>query len=143
MCVEEIAVTSMGGITCISHDGISGNIFAVGNMDGLVRVMDRRVDARTGIVASWREHSPSKICNVFMRPGQTEVVSASANGDVKYWDLRHRQRLEYMAAHENVQVIMTASSSTVNFWNQDRENIGVATATEEHYSSLTSYMKTE
>ncbi|KAJ1832635.1 Target of rapamycin complex 1 subunit kog1 [Coemansia sp. RSA 2711] len=153
MCIEEIAVASMGGITCISHDGVSGNIFAVGNMNGLVRVMDRRLDARTGVVANWREHSPGRVCSVFMRPGQAEVVSASDNGDVKYWDLRQSQslhtlqnthpsqRLEYMVAHENAPVVMTASYSTINFWNQSRDNIGVVTTTEEHYGSLKSYMK--
>ncbi|KAJ1737260.1 Target of rapamycin complex 1 subunit kog1, partial [Coemansia sp. RSA 1086] len=82
MCIEEIAVASMGGVTCLSHDGIAGNIFAVGNVNGSVRVMDRRLSARTGVVANWREHSPSKVCNVSMLAGQAEVVSASENGDV-------------------------------------------------------------
>ncbi|KAJ2842825.1 Target of rapamycin complex 1 subunit kog1, partial [Coemansia brasiliensis] len=73
MCIEEIAVASMGGVTCLSHDGIAGNIFAVGNVNGSVRVMDRRLSARTGVVANWREHSPSKVCNVSMLAGQAEV----------------------------------------------------------------------
>ncbi|KAJ1788085.1 Target of rapamycin complex 1 subunit kog1, partial [Coemansia sp. RSA 2167] len=154
MCVEEIAVASMGGITCISHDGVSGNIFAVGNTNGLVRVMDRRMDARTGTVANWREHTPSKICNVFIRPGQAEVVSASENGDVKYWDLRHRESvftladthpdhtLQYMVAHESAPVVMTASDATVKFWNQRGSSIGAVPANRSGASGAASYMKT-
>ncbi|KAJ2497917.1 Target of rapamycin complex 1 subunit kog1, partial [Coemansia sp. RSA 1972] len=153
MCVEEIAVASMGGITCISHDSGSGNIFAVGNTNGLVRVMDRRMDARTGTVANWREHTPSKICNVFIRPGQAEVVSASENGDIKYWDLRHHKSvftladthpdhmLQYMVAHESTPVVMTASSVTVKFWNQHGSSIG-AVQVNQSVLGAASYMKT-
>ncbi|PIA17149.1 hypothetical protein COEREDRAFT_20747, partial [Coemansia reversa NRRL 1564] len=137
MCIEEIPVVSMGGITCVSHDGVSGNIFAVGNANGLVRVMDRRLDARSGAVASWREHSPDAIRNVTMRPGQTEVISAGSNGNIKYWDLRHRESvftlvdthinlpLEHMIAHENAPVILTSSDATVKLWNQRGNNIGL------------------
>ncbi|KAJ2159156.1 Target of rapamycin complex 1 subunit kog1 [Coemansia sp. RSA 552] len=137
MCTEEIPAASVGGITCISHDGVSGNIFAVGSANGLVRVMDRRLDARSGVVANWREHSPHRVCNVFMRPGQMEVVSASSNGDVKYWDLRHREpvftltdthpdsALEYMAAHESAPVVLTASSAAVRLWNRRGNPIGL------------------
>ncbi|KAJ2505763.1 hypothetical protein IWW47_001902, partial [Coemansia sp. RSA 2052] len=81
LCIEEIAVAPTGGVTCISHDGVSGNIFATGSAAGVVRVMDRRVDARAGMVANWREHAPSRICGVAMRPGHTEVVSAAASGE--------------------------------------------------------------
>ncbi|KAJ2785736.1 Target of rapamycin complex 1 subunit kog1 [Coemansia interrupta] len=153
LCVEEISVSSMGGITCVSHDGVSGNLFAVGNVDGVVRVVDRRLDARSGVVANWREHSPHAIRNVAMRPGHLEVVSASAAGDVKYWDLRHRsatftlvdthtnRRLEHMLAHESAPVTLTASDATVKLWNQRGTNIGVVTASKHVYGSAASYMK--
>ncbi|KAJ2232744.1 Target of rapamycin complex 1 subunit kog1 [Coemansia sp. RSA 1722] len=153
MCIEEISVSSMGEITCVSHDGVSGNIFAVGNGDGVVRVVDRRLDSRNGVVANWRDHGPYAIRNVFMRPGQIEVVSASANGDVKYWDLRHRKPtftltdthtargLEHMIAHENAPVTLTASDATVKLWNQRGKNIGVATAEKHAYGSAALYMK--
>ncbi|KAJ2726073.1 Target of rapamycin complex 1 subunit kog1 [Coemansia sp. Benny D115] len=152
MCIEEIPVSSMGGITSISHDGVSGNLFAVGNVDGVVRVLDRRMEARNAVVANWREHAPHAIRNVFMRPGQTEVVSASAGGDVKYWDLRHRQSvftlanthpdrgLTHMIAHESAPVTLTASDATVKLWNQRGSNIGVVTAANT-YGSAASYMK--
>ncbi|KAJ2076634.1 Target of rapamycin complex 1 subunit kog1, partial [Coemansia sp. RSA 988] len=153
MCIEEIPVASMGGITCISQDGVSGSIFAVGNADGLVRVMDRRLDARSGAVASWREHSPDAIRSVCMRPGQAEVISAGTNGNIKYWDLRHRESvytlvdthrdrlLNNMVAHENAPVIMTSSDATVKLWNQRGNNIGVVSATKQPYGSLKKYMK--
>ncbi|KAJ1826530.1 Target of rapamycin complex 1 subunit kog1, partial [Coemansia sp. RSA 2599] len=153
MCIEEISVSSMGEITCVSHDGVSGNIFAVGNGDGVVRVVDRRLDSRNGVVANWRDHGPHAIRNVVMRPGQIEVVSASANGDVKYWDLRHRKPtftltdthtdrgLEHMIAHENAPVTLTASDATVKLWNQRGKNIGVATAEKNAYGSAALYMK--
>ncbi|KAJ2054595.1 Target of rapamycin complex 1 subunit kog1, partial [Coemansia sp. S2] len=114
MCIEEIAVAPLGGVTCVSQDGVSGNIFATGSTAGAVRVMDRRMDARTSPVANWREHAPSRIRNVVMRAGTTEVVSAAASGEVKYWDLRHRESvytlegthkgLRHMLAYEQAPV---------------------------------------
>ncbi|KAJ2888910.1 Target of rapamycin complex 1 subunit kog1, partial [Coemansia aciculifera] len=153
MCIEEIAVAPMGGVTCVSHDGASGNIFVTGSAIGVVRVMDRRQDARTGIVANWREHSPSRIRNVVIRPGSTEVVSAAANGEVKYWDLRHRESvytmsethpdhsLRFMLAHDHAPVTLTASDATVKLWNQRGNNIGVVTSAKNSYGSAASYMK--
>ncbi|KAJ2611533.1 Target of rapamycin complex 1 subunit kog1 [Coemansia sp. RSA 1365] len=154
MCIEEIPVVSMGGITCVSHDGVSGNIFAVGNADGLVRVMDRRLDARSSAVASWREHSPNAIRNVAMRPGQAEVISASSNGGIKYWDLRHSDsvftivdthtgcQLEHMISHQNMPVLMTTSNATVKLWDQRGNNLGEVSATKQPYGSLKKYIKT-
>ncbi|KAJ2417118.1 Target of rapamycin complex 1 subunit kog1 [Coemansia sp. IMI 209128] len=153
MCIEEITVAPLGGVTCVSHDGVSGNIFATGSTAGVVRVMDRRMDARTSPVANWREHAPSSIRNVVMRPGHMEVVSAAANGEVKYWDLRHRepmytldgthtgQSLRHMLAHEHAPVTLTASEATVKLWNQRGNNIGVVTSGKQSYGSGTSYMK--
>ncbi|KAJ2582512.1 Target of rapamycin complex 1 subunit kog1, partial [Coemansia sp. RSA 1836] len=155
LCIEEIAVAPTGGVTCISHDGVSGNIFATGSAAGVVRVMDRRVDARAGMVANWREHAPSRICGVAMRPGHTEVVSAAASGEVKFWDLRHRDAmhtieathaedvggLRHMLAHEHAHVTLTASASTVKLWNQRGSNIGVVTGAKHTYGSAASYMK--
>ncbi|KAJ2158944.1 Target of rapamycin complex 1 subunit kog1 [Coemansia sp. RSA 552] len=153
MCTQEISVAAIDGITCISHDDVSGNLFAVGNPNGLVRVMDRRQDARSGVVANWRDHSPHPVRKVFIRPGQMQVVSASSHGDIKYWDLRQREslftltgthpgeELQYMVAHKSAPILLTASDTTINFWHESGKNIGVATATERHYSSLASYMK--
>ncbi|KAJ2504852.1 Target of rapamycin complex 1 subunit kog1, partial [Coemansia sp. RSA 2049] len=153
MCIEEIPVASIGGINCISQDGVSGNIFATGNADGIVRVMDRRLKARTGVVANWREHSPYAVRNVFMRPGHTEVISAATNGDIKYWDLRHRSSvftvvqthsdnaLTHMVVHENAPVTLTASADSAKIWNQRGNNIGVVTAAKNTYGSIASYMK--
>ncbi|KAJ2858937.1 Target of rapamycin complex 1 subunit kog1, partial [Coemansia erecta] len=153
MCIEEIPVASIGGINCISQDGVAGNIFATGNVDGVVRVMDRRLRARTGVVVNWREHSPFAVRNVFMRPGHTEVISAATNGDVKYWDLRCRSSmftvaethadnaLGHMVVHETAPVTLTASADSVKIWNQRGNNIGVITAAKNTYGSIASYMK--
>ncbi|KAJ2553687.1 Target of rapamycin complex 1 subunit kog1 [Coemansia sp. RSA 1933] len=153
MCIEEIPVASIGGINCISQDGVSGNIFATGNVDGVVRVMDRRLKARTGVVVNWREHSPYAVRNVFMRPGHTEVISAATNGDIKYWDLRRRSSiftvvethadnaLAHMVVHESAPVTLTASADSVKIWNQRGNNIGVVTAAKNTYGSIASYMK--
>ncbi|KAJ2432307.1 Target of rapamycin complex 1 subunit kog1 [Coemansia sp. RSA 2531] len=151
MCIEEIAVAPLGGVTCVSQDGVSGNIFATGSTAGAVRVMDRRMDARTSPVANWREHAPSRIRNVVMRAGTTEVVSAAASGEVKYWDLRHRESvytlegthkgLRHMLAYEQAPVTLTASEDTVKLWNQRGNNIGIVTSGEKSYPSASSYVK--
>ncbi|KAJ1959884.1 Target of rapamycin complex 1 subunit kog1 [Dipsacomyces acuminosporus] len=153
MCTQEIPIASSGGVTCISQDGASGHFFVVGNVNGVVRAVDRRIDSRSCIVASWREHENHAIRNVFMQPGQPSVISASEQGDVKYWDLRHREsvftivdthpdrKLEHMVVHENAPVTLTASDATVKIWNQRGNNIGVVTATKHAFNSPASYMK--
>ncbi|KAJ2649692.1 hypothetical protein IWW40_003033 [Coemansia sp. RSA 1250] len=89
-----------------------------------------------------------------MLAGQAEVVSASENGDVKYWDLRHAesaftlsdthpdQQLEYMVAHERAPIILTASSAAVKIWNRRGTNIGAVSANRNGTLNTTSYMKT-
>ncbi|KAJ2716338.1 Target of rapamycin complex 1 subunit kog1 [Coemansia spiralis] len=143
MCVEEIAVSSMGGVTCIGSSSLSDTVFVVGTSGGVVRVVDRRLAARQSVVATWRDHAPNAVRSVRMRLELMEVVSAGETGCVKTWDLRHKEpvyTLEALAdagtdrwlvamdAHENASVTLTASESAVRIWNQRGKAIGVATA---------------
>ncbi|KAJ2480205.1 Target of rapamycin complex 1 subunit kog1, partial [Coemansia sp. RSA 2320] len=152
LCIEEVAVAALGGVTCLSHDGGMGNLFAAGSAAGVVRVVDRRLDARRAVVANWREHEPAAVRSVHMRAGLLEVVSASAAGDVKYWDLRHRPSvftlhdahagLDRMIVHESAPVLLTASAASVKVWNQRGVNIGAVTAAKHaHASHASSYMR--
>ncbi|KAJ1942472.1 Target of rapamycin complex 1 subunit kog1, partial [Linderina macrospora] len=47
-CIEDVQISPVGGVTCMSSDNGVGHLFVVGNQDGVVRVMDRRMDARHG-----------------------------------------------------------------------------------------------
>ncbi|KAJ1950189.1 Target of rapamycin complex 1 subunit kog1, partial [Linderina pennispora] len=152
LCIEEVQISPVGGVTCLSHDHGLGNLFAVGNADGVVRVMDRRAPARQGSVANWREHAPHAVRSVTLRADQMHVVSAGENGDVSYWDLRHREsvftlrathpnrQLAHMLVHDAAPVTLTASDATVKLWNQRGSNIGVVT-TQGAFASSDVYMK--
>ncbi|KAJ2765423.1 Target of rapamycin complex 1 subunit kog1 [Coemansia nantahalensis] len=145
MCVEEIAVASMGGVTSIGSSSLSDTVFVVGMSNGVVRVVDRRLAARQSVVASWREHMQHAVRSVRMRLEQMEVVSACESGVVKTWDLRHKEpvytldtladpgadvgrRLVAMDVHESAAVTLTASESAVRIWNQRGLAIGAAAA---------------
>lgn len=91
-CVVDIPIRSTSQVLTMTSDLVSGNIIATGFQDGSLRVYDRRLDSRDSMVKVYRpqtgiEKSPLK--NVHMqRGGLRELVSGSANGLVRLWDIR-------------------------------------------------------
>jgi regulator-associated protein of mTOR len=96
---------------------VAGNIFVAGFGDGAVRVYDRRLPPRESMVKVWKDHK-SWIVKVHMqRGGMRELVSGSATGEVKLWDIRmdspirkfsaHSKGMRNMGVHEHAPVIAT------------------------------------
>ena len=69
---------------------MTGNIFVAGFGDGAIRVFDTRNRPQEAMVKKWKDDSERQwIKSVHMqRGGQRELLSASANGKVKLWDIR-------------------------------------------------------
>ena len=89
MCVVDIPARSSSCVTSLTSDQVAGNVFIAGFGDGVIRVFDQREDPRKAMVKAWREHR-QWITNIHMqRGGVRELISASRNGEVKLWDLRH------------------------------------------------------
>lgn len=97
-CVMDIPIRSTSQVLTMTSDLVSGNIIATGFQDGSLRVYDRRLDSRDAMVKVYKpqtilEKSPLK--NVHMqRGGLRELVSGSANGLVRLWDIRQDSAIE-------------------------------------------------
>ncbi|GMM28178.1 ubiquitin-binding TORC1 subunit [Martiniozyma asiatica (nom. inval.)] len=103
-CVVDIPLRSTSQVLSMTSDLVSGNIIVSGFYDGTMRVYDRRMDNRDNCVKVYKpktidERSPLK--NVHMqRGGLRELVSASANGMVKLWDIRQDEPIHSFRAFD-------------------------------------------
>ncbi|KAA8914605.1 raptor N-terminal caspase like domain-containing protein [Sphaerosporella brunnea] len=121
LCMADIPARSGSCITRLTSEQVAGNIFVAGFGDGAVRVYDRRLPSRESMVKVWKDHK-SWIVKVHMqRGGMRELVSGSATGEVKLWDIRmdqpvrkflaHTKGMRNMSVHEHAPVIATYDSS--------------------------------
>jgi regulatory associated protein of mTOR len=141
-CVQDIPARSSSCVTSLTSDQLAGNIFVAGFGDGVVRVFDQRVHPKSAMVRIWREHR-QWITNVKMqRGGVRELVSASRNGEVKLWDLRHDksvlsmnsvsglnagvETVRTLSVHEHAPVLAVGTDrGEVRSWNTTGEALGV------------------
>jgi hypothetical protein len=96
---------------------VAGNIFVAGFGDGAVRVYDRRLPPRESMVKVWKDHKAWIVKVHMQRGGMRELVSGSATGEVKLWDIRmdspvrkflaHTKGMRNMSVHEHAPVIAT------------------------------------
>ena len=138
LCVNDIPARSSSCITSLTSDQVAGDIFVAGFGDGVVRAFDQRMHPRSAMVKVWREHR-QWITNVKMqRGGVRELISASRNGEVKLWDLRHDKSLlsirveghgetvRSMSVHEHAPVLAVGTEThEVRSYNTSGENLGV------------------
>lgn len=104
-CLGDIPIRSTSAITSLTSDQVSGDIIVGGFYDGSIRVYDRRKAAEDSMVMEWKNTTnsgpsylnrtgfnlASSIKNVHMQRGGTrELISGSADGFVKLWDIRYR-----------------------------------------------------
>ena len=89
VCALDIPARSSSCVTSLTSDQVAGNVFVAGFGDGVVRVFDQRLNPRTSMIKTWREHR-QWVVNVHMqRGGIRELISGSRNGEVRLWDLRN------------------------------------------------------
>ncbi|KAJ1919977.1 Target of rapamycin complex 1 subunit kog1 [Mycoemilia scoparia] len=135
-CVRELLPRFVDGINCMSVDQQMGNIIVAGSGLGHLRVFDCRKPDRTNCIQSWREHEGSQIVGCHMKPGLTEVISASSSGEIKIWDFRHNksvftidsattgQNITHFSVHQQIPVMASVSDTAVKVWNSRGSNIG-------------------
>ena len=87
-CVQDIPARSSSCVTSLTSDQVAGDVFVAGFGDGVVRVFDTRVHAKSAMVRAWREHKQWITGVRMQRGGVRELVSASRAGEVRLWDLR-------------------------------------------------------
>eukprot|EP01126_Amoeba_proteus_P059096 TRINITY_DN7695_c0_g1_i1.p1 TRINITY_DN7695_c0_g1~~TRINITY_DN7695_c0_g1_i1.p1 ORF type:complete len:375 (-),score=89.47 TRINITY_DN7695_c0_g1_i1:119-1243(-) len=78
-------------ITSITSDDLhgSGNLIVAGGADGSVRLFDRRLNNKFGLIHVLSEHK-GWIINVCMPTyAKQQIISGAGTGDVKIWDLRN------------------------------------------------------
>lgn len=90
--------------------------------DGAVRVYDRRLPPRDSMVKAWKDHKAWIVKVHMQRGGMRELVSGSAIGEVKLWDIRmsdpiksfsaHTKGMRSLSVHEHAPVIASCVSLT-------------------------------
>jgi len=85
--------------------------------DGAVRIYDRRLAPRDSMVKVWKEHKAWIVKAHMQRGGMRELVSGSATGEVKLWDIRmdnpvrgflaHTKGMRSLSVHEHAPIIAT------------------------------------
>ena len=122
LCVCDIPTRVSSCVTSISSEKDVGHIYVCGFGDGTIGVYDRRIPPELSLVRLWEEHS-NWITNICLqRRGNRELVSASADGHVKVWDIRGRNslhskdwsgelqgKLSSLAVHDNAPVFAISS----------------------------------
>lgn len=78
----------------------SWSLIATGGSDGLVKVFDSRIEKKP--IMKLRSHSEVvKTLYLPENPSSTNIVSGSADGSIKVWDLRNAKVQNTLAIHED------------------------------------------
>lgn len=126
--MSDIPARSGSCITSLTSEQVAGNIFVAGFGDGAVRIYDRRLAPRDSMVKVWKEHKAWIVKAHMQRGGMRELVSGSATGEVKLWDIRmdspvrgflaHTKGMRSLSVHEHAPIIATGSTwHDVKLWN--------------------------
>lgn len=88
LCIADIPTHANSCATSLTCDTDIGHLFMAGFGDGSIGVYDQRNPPASSLVRLWEEHH-ALVQNVHLqRHGQRELVSASADGEVRLWDIR-------------------------------------------------------
>jgi len=80
--VADYGARSGNTITSLTSDQVAGHYFVAGFADGAIRAYDTRLDSRSALVQTWRQHK-AWIVNVHMqRGGIRELVTGSISAEV-------------------------------------------------------------
>ncbi|KAI5124927.1 hypothetical protein M0805_007354 [Coniferiporia weirii] len=85
---QEISTQSESPVTSLSTDPNSPSLFFASFGDGSIQLFDKRVDEEDAVVRSYREHSTWVQGVRWQKGAARDFVSASADGEVKLWDMR-------------------------------------------------------
>jgi regulatory associated protein of mTOR len=137
-CVQDIPARSSSCVTSLTSDQVAGDVFVAGFGDGVIRVFDTRVHAKSAMVRVWREHRQWVVGLRMQRGGVRELISASRSGEVRLWDLRSEksvlaistisgtgQTVRTLSVHEHAPVFATGTDrGEVRTFNTAGEELG-------------------
>jgi len=124
---REISTGSDSMITSFALRPANAQTFVAAFGDGTMRLYDKRVDRSSPIVKTYNDHG-AWIQNVRWLPyGESEIMSASVDGEVKLWDSRgtrdclktwspHRNGLSAFDVHSQTGVFASSSAISTRDW---------------------------
>ncbi|EEB06468.2 WD repeat protein [Schizosaccharomyces japonicus yFS275] len=131
LAVCDIPARTSNRITSITSDLVGCNSLVAGFNDGVVRAYDKRLNPRDSMVQCWKEHR-GRIVNVEMQSsGMRDLISGSANGQIKLWDIRYpkslatsngsNEHLVSLSTHHHAPVFASGTAAhSIKIWRMDR-----------------------
>ncbi|KAH8113253.1 hypothetical protein DFH11DRAFT_1601015 [Phellopilus nigrolimitatus] len=124
---SEISTQSESPVTSLATDPDSPSLFFASFGDGSIQLFDKRLDEEDAVVRSYREHSTWVQGVRWQRGAARDFVSASADGEVKLWDMRRAKSsitswslfpdgLSAFDMHEQCSVFAASGSVTPSRW---------------------------
>lgn len=104
------SVYTLSSLSSEKYDG--GNLIFAGCSDGSVRKYDRRIAEHDSMVHVFSDHK-TRILNVSAKSND-ELVTASVDGDIRIWDVRHSiplttysvgKEVSHVASHEFASIV--------------------------------------
>lgn len=113
--IRNIRIDSDQGITNIDSDGQS--LICASCQDGSVRVFDRRESNERVRTMTFREHgSPVVNSHIFPEDTHVFVLSASTNGEIKFWDKRLLTSIKTINSQQDVSAMVVHEEADVFAW---------------------------
>ena len=84
--VADYRARSGSAITSLSSDQVAGHYFVAGFADGAVRAYDARLDSRSALVQTWKQHKAWMVKVHVQRGGIRELVTGSMSAEVMLFE---------------------------------------------------------
>ncbi|XP_033630484.1 regulatory-associated protein of mTOR-like isoform X1 [Asterias rubens] len=105
--LQDIPTGADSCVTSLACDNVGRSLLIAGLGDGSVRLYDRRLAPTDSRVLTLREHN-SWVVNVHLQKGSGDgkIISASVNGDVRFWDPRFSESVKLIQPSFNTLTAM-------------------------------------
>ncbi|XP_046854750.1 regulatory-associated protein of mTOR-like isoform X4 [Xenia sp. Carnegie-2017] len=113
MKLQDIPTGAESCVTSIVSDYIGRSLLVIGCGDGSVRLFDRRLPPSDSRVMTMREHQSWIVNVVLQNKSSDNIISASVDGHVKFWDPRFSEsvrNLESVVSHMTSFEVHSAAS---------------------------------
>jgi regulatory associated protein of mTOR len=84
--VADYRARSGSAITSLTSDQVAGHFFVAGFADGAVRAYDARLDSRSALVKTWKQHKAWIVKVHMQRGGIRELVTGSMSAEVMLFE---------------------------------------------------------
>nr|KAG5714826.1 hypothetical protein BaRGS_000314 [Batillaria attramentaria] len=125
---QDIPTGADSCVTSLASDTSGRSLLIAGCGDGTVRLFDRRLAPTECRVMTLREHSSWVVKVHLQRGAEGKIVSASVNGDIRFWDPRFTESVRVLNTqagltavdiHPRADVIACGSNSqSMNIYNE-------------------------